>query len=222
MAFGILGSHLSDHTRSLAEDPSVSGRWPHARSAPAKARVARGLIADGEVGGVEAAMGLELGVEAALEDAADQKRSLDGVGGVARLDRGSRGPKQNPLHRQRARPRSPDRRRFQPVGLELAPVCGGYRLGERGLRSPGESVGDRQGCHEPERQKHDHRQQPELKPLPGDVPHPMNRHDQDFLWYSPTHRVDPEARCVPGREVSIHSDADTLFPSGEFPQSDRR
>src|SRR5271157_2601152 len=77
MAFKILGSHLSDHTRSLAEDPSVSGRPPHARSAPARARVARGLIADGEVGGVEAAMRLELGVEAALEDAADQKMSAE-------------------------------------------------------------------------------------------------------------------------------------------------
>ena len=33
-------------------------------------------------------MGLELGVEAALEDAADQKGSLDGVGGPARLDHG--------------------------------------------------------------------------------------------------------------------------------------
>jgi hypothetical protein len=85
MALRIVGTHLSDHTRSLAEDPSVSGLWPHARSASAKARVARGLIADGEVGGVEAAMGLELR-EAALEDAADQKGSLDEVGGPARLD----------------------------------------------------------------------------------------------------------------------------------------
>ena len=33
-------------------------------------------------------MGLELGVEAALEDAADQKGSLDGLGGPARLDHG--------------------------------------------------------------------------------------------------------------------------------------
>jgi len=33
-------------------------------------------------------MRLELGVEAALEDAADQKGSLDGVGGPARLDHG--------------------------------------------------------------------------------------------------------------------------------------
>ena len=88
MAFEILVSHLSDHIRSLAEDPSVSGRWPHARSAPAKARAAQGLIADGEVGGVEAATGLELRVEAALEDAADQKGSLDRIGGPARLDHG--------------------------------------------------------------------------------------------------------------------------------------
>ncbi len=40
------------------------------------------------MGGVEAAMGLELRVEAALENAADQKGSLDGVGGPARFDHG--------------------------------------------------------------------------------------------------------------------------------------
>ena len=38
-------------------------------------------------------MGLELRVEAALEDAADQKGSLDRVGGPARLDRGLAGRK---------------------------------------------------------------------------------------------------------------------------------
>ena len=50
----------------------------------------------------------------------------------------------------------------------------GNHPGLPGPRTPGEPIGNRQGCKQPERQKHAQNQEPELEPLAGGVPHQIS------------------------------------------------